>query len=73
VSTEDLIYALTKVLEARQAHDRAFEEYGGYSWGYVGHRLIEDVREAEKTFADKLTTLIDERVQKALDDAACRP
>jgi len=53
-------------VEARAKERRAFEEYGGYSWGYVGAYLIEAAQKAESTADDALTKFVDARIAAAL-------
>lgn len=63
----ELIQALQDIIEARRAHDEAFKEYGGYSWGYVGHTLIENIKKAEDKFELCLERFVDNRIAVAND------
>lgn len=60
---EELLYALANVIDATNEHDKAKEEYTGWSWGYAGAGLIYERDKARKDFADRLSAVIDARVE----------
>jgi hypothetical protein len=63
----DVAQAIRDLWDAQQAHDAAFAEYGGYSWGWAGGRHIEAVERCKQQLDDVLNAVIDARVQKALE------
>ena len=60
-----IIEAFQLAAEKRHAERTAFEEYGGYSWGYHGYSLIKAADEAERRAAELLEQFIDSRIAKA--------
>jgi len=58
---DELIKALTRLLEAKQHHDSE-RKLCQEDWSYFGYREIEQLEDAEKEFADALNKVIDERV-----------
>lgn len=68
-SKEGLFFALSRVIDTTSEHDKAREEYEGYSWGYMGSGHIFAMEKARKDFIDRLNALVDARVAVALADA----
>ena len=66
VTAADLMDLFRSAMERRATERRAFEEYGGYSWGYFGASLIIDAEAAEKALQLGLEAFVDERIAKAL-------
>lgn len=64
---ECLGQALQNYIEAKREHDKARDEYEGYSWGYHGRFLVVAMENAADEFGNRLTALIDNRVSEALD------
>ena len=69
MTANDVIQAITEAIEARSAESRAREAYSGYSWGYVGSRLIQEAADAESRAERCLDAYIAERIAKALKEA----
>lgn len=59
---DNLMDAFAKYVEARQVHDKAQDEYEGYSWGYHGTRLQEAVNKAGEHTKAELNAYIDKRI-----------
>lgn len=64
---ENLIWALERVIDSTNEHDRARSEYAGYSWGYHGAGLIHERDKARRDFGERLNALIDTRIQEKLN------
>ena len=63
---DEVVDGLTRVLEKKEAYDKAYAEYDGYSWGYHGHDYIEDLRDAKRDFVNSLRKLIQQTVAASL-------
>ena len=63
---EKYIQAVNEYMKAKQEHDRAFEEYLGYSWNWEGGLVIEQMEKAEKKMQEYFNTAVDERVKELL-------
>lgn len=63
---ESLIWALERVIDSTNEHDKAREAYDGCSWGYAGAGLIYERDQARKDFGDRLNALIDARIAERL-------
>lgn len=57
---ECLLEALENYMEARHEHDKARDEYTGYSWGYYGRDYIEKKEKAAEVFQEKLEEIVKE-------------
>ena len=62
----DVLNALSRVIDTTNEHNRAYEKYDGYSWGYAGHGLIWERDKARDDFAKRLDAYIDQRIEDAL-------
>ena len=66
ITVEALVQSLTEYVDARREHDKAFDEFTGYSWGYHGRSLVQAYEDAAKEFQDRLSAFIDQRVEQRI-------
>lgn len=66
LKTECLVQALENVVEAKQEHDKARDEYDSPSWGYYGHHFVKRMEDAAEDFEKRLDDYIEKKVQEAL-------
>jgi len=59
---ETMLDAIIAYREAKLAHNKAYDEYNGPSWGYHGYNWIEDARaatrRAEQAFAQAVRDVL---------------
>lgn len=67
LDVECLIQSLTSYLDAKTAHDKARDEYQGYSWGYHGHNYVVACEETAADFAKRLDALIEAKLIEQLE------
>lgn len=63
---ECLVQSLENVVAAKQEHDKAREEYTGYSWGYHGHSYVKRMEDAADDFQKRLDEYIEEKVRAVI-------
>ena len=61
--------ALENYMEAKHRHDKARDEYQGYSWGYHGGHYVQAMEDAAEDFQKRLDSYIEEKVQAAIKKA----
>ena len=66
LSAECLVQSLQNVIDAKTEHDNERDSYDGYSWGYHGHLLIEQMRRAAREFEERLEEYIDQAIDLRL-------
>lgn len=69
---EGLLNALCRVIDATNEHDNAKAKYDGWSWGYAGAGLIYERDAARKDFVERLSAVIDERVDARIQAMTVR-
>lgn len=63
---ECLVQAFQNAVEAKVEHDKARDEYTGYSWGYHGHSYVQAMENAADDLGKRLDELIEKRVLAAV-------
>jgi uncharacterized protein YdiU (UPF0061 family) len=66
LTIECLVQSLQNVIEAKTEHDKARDDYDGYSWGYHGRYLVDAMENAARDFEERLETYIDQAIQRRL-------
>lgn len=66
---ECLGQALENYMDAKRRHDKARDEYEGYSWGYHGHHYVQEMENAAEDFQKRLDKYIDDKVAQAIRKA----
>jgi hypothetical protein len=67
IEVECLIQSLQNAMEAKMEHDKAYDSFNGYSWGYHGRLFIEAKENAADEFGKRLDTLIEKKVAEAME------
>lgn len=67
LAIECLVQSLQNVIEAKTAHDKARDDYDGYSWGYHGQSYVNSMENAARDFEERLENYIDQAIQRRLD------
>lgn len=57
-----IVQAMEQYASAKREHDRAYEAYQGYSWGYHGAGYIDRMNEAAAEFGKHLDAYVELRV-----------
>ena len=61
---ECLVQAFQNAVKAKSEHDKARDEYGGYSWGYYGRNYVVAMEDA----AEELQKRLDDYIEKKIDE-----
>jgi len=66
---ECLGQALENYMGAKHSHDKARDQYEGYSWGYYGYSFVKAMEDAAEDFQKRLDAYIEQKVQSAIKKA----
>jgi hypothetical protein len=66
LNAECLLEAAANYYEYKRIHDKARDEYTGYSWGYYGREYVKDKENAADEFQKLLTEFVTEIVASHL-------
>lgn len=61
-----LFDAMEKYSDAKAEHDKARDEYDGYSWGWYGADYVDRMESASLKVKELLNKYIDTRVKEAI-------
>lgn len=68
IDIECLVQALQNVISAKNEHDKARDNYDGYSWGYYGWSYVQRMESAADEFGKRLDQLIEKKVIEVLEN-----
>lgn len=58
----DIGSAIENYMTTRKQYDEAFQNYGGYSWGYYGSSHIEALDKANADLVDAIRSIVREEI-----------
>ena len=71
LTIECLVQSLQNIIEAKTEHDKARDNYDGYSWDYHGYEYSKQMQIAARDFEDRLENylnqIIDQRIAAKLN------
>lgn len=66
IDVQAIVQAMQDYADARAEHEKARNEYEGYSWGYHGSGYINAMDRAAVEFGNRLDAYVDGRIKAAL-------
>ena len=67
---DDLLEAISDLVTAQMAHDKACGGYDGHSWDYFGHDAIQEVEKAKARVQTELRALLRAEIREVLAEDA---
>jgi hypothetical protein len=63
---DEIVDAVSSLIDAKSAYDEALKEYEGYSWDWAGRDLIETLEKAKERLRGLLKEYISQEVKEAI-------